>query len=340
MRKLVRTGLAALAALSLAACGGGSATTAADDGAEPAAAGGELTLTLGHSYGVDSLPNRVAKMYAENVAEATDGMVTINVYPASQLGSWEEMQESLETGAVDILIESVGTLERYSTLASIEGLPFLYEDTDHLFEVWDSDLGQEILTTLEEETGFKLIGAMYFGQRILNTSRPIQSLDDLEGLKLRVPPQQTYIDTWETLGASPTPMSLNEVFSGIEQGIVEGQENPVDVARFDSFYEIAPYITNTFHLMGNMHFQFWGETFNSWPQEYQDVLLEQADIVSQWYREQALAEEADNIAFLEEHGVQFFDVDREEWRQKALPVYDGIDPQVQEWVDQIHEMAG
>ena len=104
MRKLVRTGLAALAALSLAACGGGSATTAADDGAEPAAAGGELTLTLGHSYGVDSLPNRVAKMYAENVAEATDGMVTINVYPASQLGSWEEMQEGLEIGTVDVLI--------------------------------------------------------------------------------------------------------------------------------------------------------------------------------------------------------------------------------------------
>ncbi len=296
-------------------------------------------MRLGHAYGIDSLPNRAAEMFAERVNELTDGQVTVDVYPTSQLGSWEEMQEGLEIGTVDVLIESVGTLERYSSLASIEGVPFLYEDTDHLFEAWDGELGTEILDTLESETGFKLIGSMYFGQRILNTSRPIETLDDLTGLKLRVPPQETYIATWSALGASPTPMSLNEAFSAIEQGVVEGQENPVDVARFDSFYEVAPFITNTGHLMGNMHFQLWGEKFDSFSPEVQQAILTASDEVSVWYRETALAEEQENIDFLKENGVQFFDVDRAEWVAKVAPGYEGLDPQVAEWVAQVQEIA-
>lgn len=336
-RKTAISVASALALISLAACGSGQ--SAGGTGDSPGSDGDSYTLSLGHSYGIDSLQNRAAEMYADLVEEASDGQVVIEVYPSSQLGSWEAMQEGLEVGTVDILIESVGTLERYSPLASIEGVPFLYENTDHLFEVWDSELGQQILDTLEQETGFKLYGSMYFGQRILNTSRPIESLADLSGLKLRVPPQQTYIDTWNALGASPTPMSLNEAFSAIEQGVVEGQENPVDVARFDSFYEVAPYITNTHHLMGNFHFQMWGATFDGYPQDVQQALLDASDEVSQWYRENALAEEEDNIAFLEEHGVTFFDVDRSEWRDRVGSVYDGLDPQVGEWVTQIQEMG-
>ncbi|MGI5951406.1 MAG: DctP family TRAP transporter solute-binding subunit [Brooklawnia sp.] len=338
-KKLGISLISALALVSLAACGGSSdADPAAPD--ETGAGVESLSLSLGHSYGIDSLQNRAAERYAEQVEEASGGAVQIQVYPSSQLGSWEEMQEGLEIGTVDILIESVGTLERYTPRASIEGVPFLYEDTDHLFEVWDSELGQEILDVLEDETGFKLIGGMYFGQRILNTSRPIESLDDLAGLKLRVPPQQTYIDTWAALGASPTPMSLNEVFSAIEQGVVEGQENPVDVARFDSFYEVAPYITNTSHLMGNFHFQMWGASFDGYSSETQELLLAQAEEVSAWYREAALEEEDENIAFLEENGVTFFDVDRSEWRERVLSVYDGLDPQVASWVEEIQGMGG
>lgn len=120
--------IAALAAsalaLSLAACGddGDSNGNGGTDGG-----GGDATLTLrlGHSYGIDSLQNRAAEQLAENVNEASDGRLTIEVFPASQLGSWEEMQEGLEIGSVDIVIESVGSLERYTDLAAIEGVPFL-----------------------------------------------------------------------------------------------------------------------------------------------------------------------------------------------------------------------
>ena len=118
--------------------------------------GGDATLTLrlGHSYGIDSLQNRAAEQLAENVNEASDGRLTIEVFPASQLGSWEEMQEGLEIGSVDIVIESVGSLERYTDLAAIEGVPFLYRDADHFFAVWDGEIGDEIIQAIRDESGF------------------------------------------------------------------------------------------------------------------------------------------------------------------------------------------
>lgn len=317
----------ALGALVLTACSGGEG--------EASGEGESTTWRLGHSYGPESLENRAAEMLADGMAEASDGAITIDVYPSSQLGSWEEMQEGLELGSVDMVIESVGSLERYSDLAAIEGVPFIYEDADHFFRIWDGDLGTEMVDAIKEDSGFYLAGHIYRGPRVLNTTTEISTLDDAAGLKLRVPNQETYIRTWQALGTAPTPLSFNEVFSGLEQGAIEGQENPVNVARFNSFYEVAPYIAHTNHLFGNNHFQLWGETYDGWDEETRTMFEEEVAEVSDWARETSLAEQEDNIAFLEGEGVTFTDLDREEWVEATVDVVDSADPQVQEWVEQV-----
>ena len=299
-----------------------------------------MTLTLGHAYAPDSLQHRAAEQLAEAVSEKSDGAITIQVFPSAQLGSWEEMQEGLEIGSVDIVIESLGSLERYTDLAAIEGLPFLYEDADHFFEVWDSEMADEILDAVREDSGFRLIGDLYRGGRQLNSTRPVENLDDLAGLKLRVPNQQTYISTWQALGAAPTPMALNEVFSALEQGAIEGQENPIDVVRFSSFYEVAPYVAETNHLFGNFHFQLWGDTFEAYPQEVQDILLEAADEVSSTYRETSIEEAEANKAFLEENGVTFTEIDLEEWREPVAHLIEDADPTVRDWAERILALRG
>src|SRR5690606_27885355 len=114
------------------------------------------------------LQHRAAEQLAELVSEKSDGAITIDLFPSAQLGSWEEMQEGLEIGSVNIVIESLGSLERYTDLAAIEGLPFLYEDADHFFEVWDGPMADEILDAVREDSGFKLIGDLYRGCRQLN----------------------------------------------------------------------------------------------------------------------------------------------------------------------------
>lgn len=336
IKKTIAAVAAATLTLALAACGDDSENTADSGGGN---GGEELTLRLGHSYGIDSLQNRAAEKLAENVEEASDGRLTIEVYPSSQLGSWEEMQEGLELGSVDIVIESVGSLERYTDLAAIEGVPFIYRDADHFFEVWDGELGDEIIQSIRDDSGFLLLGDMYRGPRVLNSTRPVEDLNSLAGLKLRVPTQQTYIDTWEALGASPTPLALNEVFSGIEQGAIEGQENPIDVVRYNSFYEVAEHVTKTNHLYGNFHFQLWGDTYDSWDPELRDVLDAEIATISEEYRENSLSEQDDNIAFLEEQGVTFFEIDQEEWAAATESIIDDVrSDQVRDWVDQIKGM--
>lgn len=324
------------ALISVLAAGSLFVTACSGDGDE-GSAGEEVTWRLGHSYGPESLENRAAERLADNLEEASDGRIKIEIYPSSQLGSWEEMQEQLEVGSVDIVMESIGSVERYTDLAGIEGVPFLYEDADHYFRTWDSDLGDEIMQAIKEDSGFYLTGAVYRGPRVLNSTMPINNLADAEGLKIRVPNQETYIRTWQALGTAPTPLSFNEVFSGLEQGAIEAQENPVNVARFNSFYEVAPYIAHTNHLYGSNHFQLWGETYDGWDEETRNMYDEAVDEVSTWSREVALQEMDDNIAFLEENGVTFADIDRDEWVEATLHVVDSADPQVQEWVEQIRE---
>lgn len=320
--------IALVGALALSGCS--AEAEASSDGGIPATA-----LTLGHAYAVDSLQHRAAENLAEQLETLSDGAITLTVFPSAQLGSWEEMQEGLEIGSVDIVIESLGSLERYTDLAAIEGLPFIYEDADHFFEVWDGEMADEILTTVREDSGFQLVGDLYRGGRQLNSIRPIESVDDLGGLKLRVPNQQTYIDTWQALGASPTPMALNEVFSAMEQGAIEGQENPIDVVRFSSFFEIAPYVTETNHMFGNFHFQLWGDKYDAWPAELREVFDEAVAKVSAEYRETSIAEAVENKKFLEDEGVEFYPIDIAEWRKPVAGLIAEADPTVQDWAERI-----
>jgi tripartite ATP-independent transporter DctP family solute receptor len=320
-----------IGAMALTGCSAQNTETG-DNGIEP------MALTLGHAYAVDSLQNKAAEQLAERVSELSDGAVTIEVFPSAQLGSWEEMQEGLEIGSVDIVIESLGSLERYTDLAAIEGLPFLYEDAEHFFEVWDGDMADEILTAVREDSGFQLTGALYRGGRQLNSIRPVEELSQLNGLKLRVPNQQTYINTWQALGASPTPMALNEVFSAMEQGAVEGQENPIDVVRYSSFYEVAKYVTETNHLFGNFHFQLWGDTYDAWPTEVRDIFDEASEDVSATYREASIQGAIDDKAFLEENGVEFYEIDVADWRKPVSDLIEQADPTVRDWAEEIQSL--
>ncbi|MGP9747058.1 DctP family TRAP transporter solute-binding subunit [Brachybacterium sp. AOP29-B2-41] len=292
-------------------------------------------LRLGHTYGGGSLQNRASDMFAEEVAERSGGAITVEVFPSGQLGSWEDMQEATEIGAMHFVIESVGSLERYSTLASIEGLPFLYDSEEQFLSVWDGDLGTRMIQEIREDSGFLLLGDMYRGPRVLNSMRAVESLEDAAGLKLRVPTQQTYIDTWRMLGAAPTPLALTEVFAAIEQGAIDGQENPIDVVRFNSFFEVAPFVTNTNHLYGNFHFQTWGDTYDNWDDATRQVVDDSIAEVSAWYRQTSIDETAENVEFLEEAGVEFFEIDAPKWREAILPMYDQADPTVQSWVEEI-----
>lgn len=344
--KMKKTAFAATlvaSAMVLAGCATGGTTTQPTSPAATAesAESSEVVfeakvLKLGHA-GSETDPRQTASLrLAELVAEATGGAVTIEIYPASTLGSWEEMVEGLQLGTVDIVIESLLAVESYTPLAGVETAPFLYSSQEQFFEVWNGALGDEIKSSIAEATGYEFVGNMFRGARQLTTKDPVASLADVQGMTIRTPSAQTMVNTWNELGTRAEPMAFNEVYSAIESGVLDGQENPLDAILFNSIHEVAPFIGLTSHMYANYHFITWGDAMSNLQPELQAVLRELMVEVGNEYTVNTVANLENYRAQLEEQGATFTVItDIGNWVQATEPLIQNLDPTVQGWVAQI-----
>jgi tripartite ATP-independent transporter DctP family solute receptor len=193
----------------------------------------------------------------------------VRIFPSSSLGDYTQMQEGLQQGTVDVVIESIGTLSRYHPLAGVESMPFLFEDAGHYAEVWNGPVGEEIKQKIADEANFLVLWHMYRGARQLTSSKEVRSIEDLSGLKIRVSPMKERLVTWQVFGASPTPMSWSEVFTALQQGVIEAQENPLATIQSASLQEVQDYLVLTAHMANGFTFQFNAESFESWDEDTQ-----------------------------------------------------------------------
>ncbi|WAC66881.1 TRAP transporter substrate-binding protein [Agrococcus sp. SL85] len=328
---------AGIVALALAGCSSGGADPAASGGGEDD--GQPITLVLGHAGSTTDPRQWAAEQFAERIEEATDGQVTVEIHSDSTLGTWEEMIDGLQIDSVDIVIESMLSVEAYTDLASVETAPFLYEDDEQFFEVWEGELGAEIKTAVTEASGYALLGNMYRGARQLTTKEPVTQLSDLQGLTIRTPSAQTMLDTWNALGARAEALPFNEVYSALESGVLDGQENPLDAILFNSIHEVAPNIGETSHMFANYHFIMWDDALQGLPEDVRTAITEVADEVGQEYTQNTVTNTEDYRAQLEEGGAVFTEItDRDAWIEATTPVVEGLPDQVQTWVEQIRAM--
>lgn len=300
-----------------------------------------IVLRLGHGGAVTDPRQTAAETFARVLGEKTNGKVKVEIYPSSSLGSWREMQEGMEIGICDIVIEDIGTLQRYSKVCALGFMPFVYRDQNHFEAVWNSSLGDEIFDLVREKTGFQLAGVMYRGGRNLTAVRPVDKLGEIDGLKIRVPNAEVSIDTWKSLGASPTPMAFTEVFGALQQRVIDAQENPLDVIFNDSIHEVAPHITLSSHVIGAFNFQFWGEKFLSFPEEIQKAIKEAADVAGKEYTENTAKRENEILArYKADSKVNLITLSRDEfkkWKNQVKPVYDKY-PDLKPYLEKINKM--
>ena len=298
----------------------------------------QIVLKLGHGGAVTDPRQTAAETFAKVAAEKSGGKIKVEIYPASALGTWREMQEGLELGSTDIVIEDIGTLQRYSAFCALGFMPFVYRDKAHFEQVWLSPLGAEILSAVRKKTGFQLLGVMYRGGRNLTAVKPCSKLADLKGLKIRVPNAEVSINTWKSLGASPTPMAFTEVFGALQQKVIDAQENPLDVIFNDSIHEVAPNITLSSHVIGAFNFQFWGEKFDGFPKEIQDALQAAADAAGKEYTDNTTRREEEILAkYKANPKVKLITLDPAEyevWKAQVAGVYDNY-PELKPYLDKI-----
>lgn len=282
----------------------------------------------------DNIWSKVGDRYAELVAERTGGDVIIEMSYSGTLGSAEETIEALQFGTTNIVIQEVGHLDNYEPLAGLGSYPYLIRDYEHFRIVMEeTDIGSSFHDEIEQRAGFKLIGAGFRGPREMATNRPIETPEDLSGLRMRVPNQQIFRETWTTLGASPTPMPSLEVYTALQQGVIDGAENPLEAQIRSRYYEAVPYVIMSSHVNAYYTFIFDADYFNGLPEETQQVLIEEGEAAMRWGSEQMQELLATYEGELVENGVEIIRPDVEAFRAKLEPMKATFPDDFQEWIE-------
>jgi TRAP-type transport system periplasmic protein len=300
-----------------------------------ASAAGATDLRLAHVQAPDDPVHQASVLFAELVEENTGGDITVTISPAGELGDYNQLQEMLQQRAVDIVVESIGTLSPFHPAAGVESMPFLFEGPDHYVEVWNGPIGQEIKDELAEGGNFLVMGHMFRGTRELTANRPIESIDDLQGLRIRVSPMAEREITWREFGASPTPMGWTEVFPSLQRGVIDAQENPLATIQTGSIYEVQDYLILTGHMANGWTFQWNAERFRDLDDDHQDAIIAAADEAASWYNDTIQEMEADLLAQLSEH-MTVIEIDSEQFRERT-PAIVAEFPEIQDWYNRIRE---
>jgi tripartite ATP-independent transporter DctP family solute receptor len=305
--------------------------------AAPAALAQTTVLKMAHIYAPGNIWYETAEAYAKAVEEKSGGKVRIQIAHSGSTGDWPASIEGLKIGTNDIVLQSIGTLDRYNIVPGIEAWPYLLRDVEHFKKVYYGPVGAEFMDEVANKTSFRIIGAGYRGARWLSSNKPVAKLDDLKGLKLRVPPLKMYRMTWEYLGASPVPMGVAELFTSMQQGVVDGQENPLEVIDSMKFYEVQKYAIDTRHVIGAMTWIMSDARFKRLPADVQKLLKEEGERVMLAATERMIGLEGELKKRLEGQGMKFMSVDNAAFQAKVAPMSKEF-PELAPWVQKFQSV--
>ena len=262
--------------------------------------------------------------FKEEVDKNSNGQIEVSLHPNGELGGDREMIEAVQIGSLDGVISSSAVLGNFTSLVNVLDFPFLFRDQDHAYKVLDGEIGDEIAAAIEG-SGLKLIAWPENGFRnITNSQRPIKSLEDIKDLKIRTQENKVIVDSFTEYGASPTPMSFTEVFSALQQGVVDGQENPLSIVVSSKLYEVQKYLTISNHLYGAAPFTMNKELFDGLSPELQKVIQDAAYLARDHQRQYIADMDAEFLKEIEAQGmeiVQSEDFDRKGFEEASEEIY-------------------
>ncbi|AEF87688.1 MULTISPECIES: TRAP transporter substrate-binding protein [Delftia] len=236
-----------------------------------ASAGAVLAQTkevkVGYALAVNSHYGAAAQAWADAVEKGTNGAYKFKQFPASALGGERELIEGLQLGTVEAAIVSTGAISNFVPDVGVVDIPFLFRDTQHARAVLDGAFGQELLAKFSKRGLVALAWGEQGFRHLSNNKHAVNGVADLKGLKIRVTENPVHITAFRTLGASPTPMSWPEVIGALQQGTIDGQENPISVLASAKLWQVQKHLTLTAHVYAPMALlvspSFWGSLNDS-----------------------------------------------------------------------------
>ncbi|MBB4300989.1 tripartite ATP-independent transporter DctP family solute receptor [Rhodobium orientis] len=264
----------------------------------------EMTLKFGHPYNETHPLALGAQKFADIVKEKSGGKITVQVFPNSTIGSSRDLVEGIQIGVVDFaLVPTTNVASFYSPL-DIFYLPFLFRDKEHAYAVSDGPVGEKLYADMLEKTGIRTLAMYESGFRTITTRETkIEKPDDMKGIKFRVVNNPLNVATFKALGANPTPMALSEVFTGLQQGTVDGQDNPVGNVKAFGFDKVQDYITLSHHQWAGIMFLADDKMWKELPDDVKTLFKQTALETQDWERKEINAVEEKYLDEMEKGGM-------------------------------------
>lgn len=339
MKKLFALCLSVLIAGSvLTACGGSASSAPGAASAASGSPGTKVVIQAGYENNPGEPIDQAMHKWADLIKEKSNGTMELQLFPSSQLGSKNDLIDQMIAGSSIVTIaDGAFYADRGVKDFGIVFAPYLFDTWDQCWALTKSDWYVQESKQLEDQ-GLKLLTSNWiYGDRQTLTRKPVKSVSDLKGMKIRVPNNKIQIATFQVLGASPTPMDLGEVYTALQQGTIDGLENPLSVLYNGKYYEVAKYLILDDHVK---NFTTWvcGSTFfNSLTKEQQDILTSTGDEAGLYNNQVQEQTDADVLQKLKDAGVTVCDPDdaaKAAFKAAAQPFYDQFKS---EWSPNLYE---
>lgn len=293
-----------------------AAATAAATLLGSALAAQEVTLKLGHLANEDNPWHQASVKFGEELAALTDGRIAVQVFPNESLGKEIDLINGMQLGTVDMTITGE-SLQNWAPKAALLAVPYAFKSIEDMDAFASGPAGDEIEAQIVEKVQIRPIAYFARGARDLTSNRPIATPADLNGLKMRVPNVPLFVDVWSALGANPGPMAFSEVFTSLQNGTIEAQENPLALIRSASFNEVQSHVNLTDHVRSWIYLTIAESTWQKLSEADQAAVMEAAARAQTYERELFEKSLADDRAYLEKKGMTFVEVDADAFQAAA-----------------------
>ena len=289
----------------------------------PAGAQQPIVIKLGNVQATADIVQTGLKKFADLVGERTKGQVQVQIFPASQLGTEQELLEGVQLGTIHMFEGSSGSVGRFLPDLEAFAAPYVWRDVDHMLKTVRGPVGQGLAERLVKAKGIRVLDfGWLFGNRFLTTkSKAIYRPEDLKGMKIRVQPTAIYLETIKAMGANPTTMDFKEVYLGLQSGVIDGQENPPFVIYNNKFFEVQKFVMLTAHITQNQAVVINDKFYQGLSPEFRKILTEAAYEAGNFQNDLILKSEQEYLDKLKEKGMTIVQPDGKAFREATKDVW-------------------
>ena len=306
MKKFLALALSlALMLTLLAGCGGGEG----EGGGESA---GQYTFSIAHSTAEDTTDQAFALAFKDYVEENSGGAITVNIYPNAQLGSDREVVEAVQNNEITMTATANAVQANFVQDAFVLDIPFTFDDIDAVHYTMEDPGFLEAMGASYDAANLRLACYTCTGFRVLSCNVPVHSPDDVQNMTIRTMENEYHMATWQALGANPTPLAFNELYTALQQGTVDAQENPMELIVTQKFYEQQEYVVETNHVAQFIPWVMSKTFYESLPADLQAVVDEGIQVGQQAALDHIATTDSQNRQAILDSGTEIITLTPEE----------------------------